>query len=88
MRPGPTPRPSTTRASPSQSAPLIHRIPDSHALEDGNIINIDVFISGHYGDCSETYLVTKHPGHRDTKHGVETKNYDGIGEATKPIEGK
>ena len=41
---------------------VCHGIPDSRALEDGDIINIDitVFISGHHGDCSETYLVTEH----------------------------
>ena len=39
---------------------VCHGIPDSRALEDGDIINIDVtvFIAGHHGDCSETYLVT------------------------------
>ena len=39
---------------------VCHGIPDSRALEDGDIINIDVtvFISGHHGDCSQTLLVT------------------------------
>ena len=43
---------------------VCHGIPDSRALEDGDIINIDVtvFISGHHGDCSETFLVTEDPG--------------------------
>ena len=50
---------------------VCHGIPDSRALEDGDIINIDVtvFISGHHRDCSKTYLVTEHPGEgRQAQH--------------------
>jgi len=38
---------------------VCHGIPDSRPLEDGDIINIDitVFLNGHHGDCSETFLV-------------------------------
>ena len=38
---------------------ICHGIPDSRELEDGDIINIDitVFLNGHHGDCSETFLV-------------------------------
>lgn len=38
---------------------VCHGIPDSRALEDGDIVNIDitVFLNGHHGDCSETFLV-------------------------------
>jgi len=38
---------------------VCHGIPDSRQLEDGDIINIDitVFLNGHHGDCSETFLV-------------------------------
>lgn len=38
---------------------VCHGIPDSRPLELGDIINIDitVFLDGHHGDCSETFLV-------------------------------
>lgn len=38
---------------------LVHGIPDSRPLQDGDIINIDVtvFLQGYHGDVSETYLV-------------------------------
>lgn len=38
---------------------VCHGIPDSTALVDGDIINIDVtvYYDGYHGDCSETYLV-------------------------------
>eukprot|EP00951_Prasinocladus_malaysianus_P036381 scaffold382743_cov51-Prasinocladus_malaysianus.AAC.1 len=37
---------------------ICHGIPDSRPLEDGDIINIDVtvFLDGHHGDCSKTFL--------------------------------
>lgn len=38
---------------------ICHGIPDSYALEDGDIVNIDVtcYYNGYHGDCSETFLV-------------------------------
>ncbi|KAI0557280.1 Methionyl aminopeptidase [Gracilaria domingensis] len=38
---------------------VCHGIPDSTALSDGDIINIDVtvYYNGFHGDCSETFLV-------------------------------
>ena len=38
---------------------ICHGIPDSYALQDGDIVNIDVtcYIGGYHGDCSETFLV-------------------------------
>mmetsp|Transcript_2653 Transcript_2653/g.7509 ORF Transcript_2653/g.7509 Transcript_2653/m.7509 type:complete len:367 (-) Transcript_2653:259-1359(-) len=37
---------------------ICHGIPDSRPLEDGDIVNIDVtvFLDGHHGDCSKTFL--------------------------------
>jgi methionyl aminopeptidase len=36
-----------------------HGIPDDRALQDGDIINIDitVFYNGYHGDCSKTFLI-------------------------------
>ncbi|XP_030764007.1 methionine aminopeptidase 1D, mitochondrial [Sitophilus oryzae] len=38
---------------------VCHGIPDDRALEDGDIINVDitVFYNGYHGDCSKTFLV-------------------------------
>ncbi|NOK00298.1 MULTISPECIES: type I methionyl aminopeptidase [Myxococcus] len=38
---------------------ICHGIPDSRALEDGDIINLDVtiYLDGVHGDCSATYFV-------------------------------
>lgn len=38
---------------------VVHGIPDSRALEDGDIVNIDisVFLDGFHGDTSQTFLV-------------------------------
>jgi methionyl aminopeptidase len=38
---------------------ICHGIPDNRALEDGDIVNLDVtlFLDGVHGDCSATYLV-------------------------------
>ncbi|KAG7398298.1 Methionine aminopeptidase 1D, chloroplastic/mitochondrial [Phytophthora boehmeriae] len=38
---------------------VVHGIPDSRPLEDGDIVNIDisVFLDGFHGDTSQTYLV-------------------------------
>ena len=38
---------------------ICHGIPDSYALQDGDIVNIDVtcYFGGYHGDCSETFLV-------------------------------
>jgi methionyl aminopeptidase len=38
---------------------ICHGIPDSRALEDGDIVNLDVtiFLEGMHGDCSATYTV-------------------------------
>lgn len=38
---------------------ICHGIPDSRALEDGDIVNLDItiFLEGVHGDCSATYLV-------------------------------
>jgi methionyl aminopeptidase len=38
---------------------VCHGIPDSRALEDGDIVNLDVtiYLDGVHGDCSATYLV-------------------------------
>jgi len=38
---------------------ICHGIPDSRALADGDIVNIDVtiYLEGYHGDCSETVLV-------------------------------
>ena len=38
---------------------ICHGIPDSYALRDGDIMNIDVtcYFGGYHGDCSETILV-------------------------------
>lgn len=38
---------------------ILHGIPDSRALEDGDIVNLDVtiYLEGVHGDCSATYLV-------------------------------
>jgi len=38
---------------------VCHGIPDLRPLEEGDIVNIDVtvFIGGHHGDCSKTFLV-------------------------------
>jgi methionyl aminopeptidase len=38
---------------------ICHGIPDSRALEDGDIVNLDitVFLDGMHGDCSATFLV-------------------------------
>ncbi|XP_075152831.1 methionine aminopeptidase 1D, mitochondrial [Haematobia irritans] len=36
-----------------------HGIPDDRALQDGDIINVDitVYLNGHHGDCSKTFMV-------------------------------
>jgi len=38
---------------------ICHGIPDSRALEDGDIVNVDVtvYVDGFHGDCSQTLLV-------------------------------
>ncbi|RLN60458.1 hypothetical protein BBJ29_005538 [Phytophthora kernoviae] len=38
---------------------VVHGIPDSRPLEDGDIVNIDisVFLDGFHGDTSQTYIV-------------------------------
>ncbi|NTX02563.1 type I methionyl aminopeptidase [Myxococcus sp. CA040A] len=38
---------------------ICHGIPDSRALEDGDIVNLDItiFLDGVHGDCSATYFV-------------------------------
>ncbi|HYO55982.1 type I methionyl aminopeptidase [Archangium sp.] len=38
---------------------ICHGIPDNRALEDGDIVNLDItiFLDGVHGDCSATYLV-------------------------------
>jgi methionyl aminopeptidase len=38
---------------------ILHGIPDSRALEDGDIVNLDVtiYLDGMHGDCSATFLV-------------------------------
>jgi len=38
---------------------ILHGIPDSRALQDGDIVNLDVsiYLGGVHGDCSATYLV-------------------------------
>ncbi|GMU02342.1 type I methionyl aminopeptidase [Corallococcus caeni] len=38
---------------------ICHGIPDSRALEDGDIVNLDItiYLDGVHGDCSATYLV-------------------------------
>jgi len=38
---------------------LFHGIPDDRPLENGDIVNIDVtvYLDGHHGDCSRTFLV-------------------------------
>jgi methionyl aminopeptidase len=38
---------------------ILHGIPDSRPLEDGDIVNLDVtiYLDGMHGDCSATYLV-------------------------------
>ena len=38
---------------------ICHGIPDSYALQDGDIVNVDVtcYVGGYHGDCSETFLV-------------------------------
>jgi methionyl aminopeptidase len=38
---------------------ICHGIPDNRALEDGDIINLDItiFLDGVHGDCSATYLI-------------------------------
>jgi methionyl aminopeptidase len=38
---------------------ICHGIPDDRALEDGDIVNLDVtiFLEGMHGDCSATFLV-------------------------------
>ena len=38
---------------------ICHGIPDSRALQEGDIINIDitVFLNGYHGDCSEMFVV-------------------------------
>ncbi|HLL05790.1 MAG TPA: type I methionyl aminopeptidase [Myxococcaceae bacterium] len=40
---------------------ICHGIPDSRALEDGDIVNLDItiFLDGVHGDCSATYFVGK-----------------------------
>jgi methionyl aminopeptidase len=40
---------------------ICHGIPDSRALEEGDIVNLDVtlYLDGMHGDCSATYLVGK-----------------------------
>ncbi|MBU8896842.1 type I methionyl aminopeptidase [Corallococcus sp. H22C18031201] len=40
---------------------ICHGIPDSRALEDGDIVNLDItiFLEGVHGDCSATYFVGK-----------------------------
>jgi methionyl aminopeptidase len=37
---------------------ICHGIPDSRPLEDGDIVNIDVtvYLDGHHGDTSKTFL--------------------------------
>jgi methionyl aminopeptidase len=42
---------------------ILHGIPDSRPLEDGDIVNLDVtiYLDGMHGDCSATFLV----GHVD-----------------------
>ncbi|KXN89007.1 Methionine aminopeptidase 1D, chloroplastic/mitochondrial [Leucoagaricus sp. SymC.cos] len=38
---------------------LVHGIPDDRALEDGDIVNVDitVYLDGYHGDTSQTFLV-------------------------------
>uniref|UniRef100_A0A8C2I7P2 Methionyl aminopeptidase type 1D (mitochondrial) n=1 Tax=Cyprinus carpio TaxID=7962 RepID=A0A8C2I7P2_CYPCA len=36
---------------------VCHGIPDSQPLQDGDIINIDVYLEGYHGDPSETFLI-------------------------------
>jgi methionyl aminopeptidase len=38
---------------------ICHGIPDSRALEEGDIVNLDIsiFLEGMHGDCSATFLV-------------------------------
>lgn len=38
---------------------VVHGIPDSRPLEDGDIVNVDisVFLDGYHGDTSQTFLV-------------------------------
>jgi methionyl aminopeptidase len=40
---------------------ICHGIPDSRALEDGDIVNLDItiFLDGVHGDCSATFFVGK-----------------------------
>ncbi|MFL5348958.1 MAG: type I methionyl aminopeptidase [Hyalangium sp.] len=40
---------------------ICHGIPDSRALEEGDIVNLDItiFLEGVHGDCSATYFVGK-----------------------------
>jgi methionyl aminopeptidase len=40
---------------------ICHGIPDSRALEEGDIVNLDItiFLDGVHGDCSATYFVGK-----------------------------
>ena len=59
----PTRARSTTTASPKacarRSTKLCHGIPDSRALQDGDIVNLDVtlFIGGVHGDTNATFFV-------------------------------
>jgi len=48
---------------------VCHGVPDSRPLELGDIINIDitVFLDGHHGDCSETFLVAGESGRKQEK---------------------
>jgi hypothetical protein len=43
------------------TAGVVHSIPGSRPLQDGDIINVDVsvFVDGYHGDLSETFLVGK-----------------------------
>jgi len=45
--------------STSVNEVLFHGIPDDRPLENGDIVNIDVtvYLDGHHGDCSRTFLV-------------------------------
>ncbi|MFO1019278.1 MAG: M24 family metallopeptidase [Planctomycetales bacterium] len=40
---------------------VCHGIPDDYALQDGDIVNVDIttIVDGYYGDQSETFLIGK-----------------------------
>ncbi len=64
LRLGAYPSPLNYRGFPksictSVNEVICHGIPDSRALEDGDIVNLDVtvYLDGMHGDCSATYLV-------------------------------